>query len=253
MPVFNEARTIESIISRLLEVPLNLELVIVDDSSTDGTGSILASILQSPTLANKPRVELKLLSHPVNQGKGAALRTGIAAATGDFLVIQDADLEYDPADFVKLLAPIQNNQADVVYGSRLATPSPQLFGLHRLGNQWLTALSNATTGLTLTDMETCYKVLPRRVAQSLTLREQRFGFEPEVTAKLAALPLRIAEVPVTYSARTHAQGKKIGWKDGIEAILCILRYGWQAPRESNILPPCPPPQSSSAPDKGPKP
>ena len=197
----------------------DFEIIVVDDASTDGTGAQLESL--------GPVDNLQIVRHPVNRGKGAALRTGIGAATGDIVIIQDADLEYDPNEFGKLIKPIQDGKADVVYGSRFVGGESHrvLYFWHYLGNRALTLLSNAFTNLNLTDMETCYKVFRRQVIQSITIQEDRFGFEPEVTAKLAASKCRIYEVGISYAGRTYAEGKKIGWKDGVRAIWCIVKYG----------------------------
>ena len=219
MPVFNEASTIEEIVARVLDVPLVKELVIVDDYSTDGTREVLKELASNPSI--------RVLLHPRNQGKGAALRTGFAAASGDVVLVQDADLEYDPTEYPKLLAPILAGRADVVYGSRFVGGDSHrvLYFWHYLGNKALTLLSNAFTNLNLTDMETCYKAFRREVLQQITVEEARFGFEPEVTGKIAAIPgCRIYEVGISYSGRTYEQGKKIGWRDGVRAAWCIWKY-----------------------------
>ncbi len=198
---------------------LELDLVVVDDASTDGTAELLRQ------LADAGRPPFRLHEHPVNRGKGAALRTGFAAATGDLVLVQDADLEYHPRDYPRLLQPILDGEADVVYGSRfLGGPHRVLFFWHFVGNRWLTLLSNVFTDLNLSDMETGYKVFRREVLERIELRSERFAIEPELTAKVAKLGVRIFEVPISYYGRTYAEGKKIGWKDGVAAIWAILRY-----------------------------
>jgi glycosyltransferase involved in cell wall biosynthesis len=222
IPVYNEVDTLETLVQTVLAVDLPLEkrLVIVDDGSTDGTRERLAALQHLDTV--------EVLYHEQNQGKGAALRTGIAAATGDIVLIQDADLEYNPSEYPLLLQPFLDGIADVVYGSRFkgGQPGRVLYFWHRLGNGLLTLLSNMLSDLNLTDMETCYKVFRREVIQAVQLRENRFGVEPEVTAKLAAVRprLRIYEVGITYQGRTYEEGKKIGWRDGVRALWCILKY-----------------------------
>ena len=217
MPCFNELATIDEITKRVLESPWVGELVIVDDGSTDGTRDRLAGL-------DDPRVRVHL--HPRNRGKGAALRSGFAAATAEFVIVQDADLEYDPAEYDLVLEPLLSGQADVVFGSRFLSGRPHrvLYFWHSLGNRLLTLLSNMFTDLNLTDMETCYKAFRRDVIQSITIEEDRFGFEPEVTAKIARGKWRIYEVGISYAGRTYAEGKKIGWRDGMRALLCIVRY-----------------------------
>lgn len=226
IPVYNEARYIETIINRVLSVSLSdvsWELILVDDCSTDGTLDILQRLQGEKVAAGSA---VRLLRQPHNQGKGSALRRGFAEADGDILLIQDADLEYDPADYPRLLAPILEGKADVVYGSRFAGGEAHrvLYFWHSLGNRVLTLLSNALTNLNLTDMECGYKVFSRAVVRQLTIEENRFGVEPELTAKVARQRCRIFEVGVSYAGRTYAEGKKIGWKDGFCALWCILKY-----------------------------
>lgn len=220
IPVFNEQQTIAEILRRVRAVAVPKEIIVVDDRSADGTRAALEQLADWP--------ELRVIYKPRNEGKGAALRTGFAAATGAVVVVQDADLEYDPNDLPALLEPILSGEADVVYGSRFlhAVPQDPSF-LHRLGNQLLTWASNLFTGLRLTDMETCYKMIPRPLLQSLEIQQNRFGFEPEVTAKLARRGARIKELPIRYQGRGYNQGKKIGWLDGVNAFYCIVRYRWR--------------------------
>lgn len=221
IPCYNEASTIEQLLTAVRGAPVrNLEVIVVDDGSRDGT----AELLRGPLNAYID----KLIVQERNQGKGAALRTGITAATGDVVIIQDADLEYDPQEYPRLIKPILDGKADVVYGSRFLGHDPHrvLYFWHYLGNRLLTLASNMFTNLNLSDMETCYKVFRRDVIQGLKIEEDRFGFEPEVTSKIARIPgIRIYEVGISYYGRTYAEGKKIGWKDGIRAIYCILKYG----------------------------
>ena len=219
IPVYNEEATIAELVDRVQAVPLEKELLIVDDCSTDGSPDKLAELAASHS-------NIRVLRHAVNQGKGAALKTGFEAARGDIVVIQDGDLEYDPAEYPKLIRPILDGNADVVYGSRFAGGESHrvLYFWHSLGNKILTLLSNVFTDLNLTDMETCYKVFRREGLQSITLEEKRFGFEPEITAKVAQQRWRIYEVGVSYAGRTYDEGKKIGWRDGFHAIWCILKY-----------------------------
>lgn len=227
IPVYNEARTIHQILDLLrgLELIHNIgkEIILVDDCSTDNSAAVIAAYA-----ARYPELGLRLLHHATNQGKGAALHTGIREATGDYVIVQDADLEYDPEEYNLLFKPILRGFADVVYGSRFMGGNPHriLFFWHSIGNAVLTFLSNMVTDLNLTDMETCYKLFRRDLVQGLHLEEKRFGFEPEVTAKLARVPgVRIYEVGISYYGRTYAEGKKIGWRDGFRAIYCILKYG----------------------------
>jgi glycosyltransferase involved in cell wall biosynthesis len=223
VPAYDEAGTIEAVAQRLREVPLRIEIVAVDDASTDGTGAILDRLAAE-------RLIDRVIHHPTNRGKGAALRSGIAAASGDVVVVQDADLEYDPGDLPALLAPIQSGRADAVYGSRFqGGPRRVLFFWHSVGNHFLTLLSNMFTNLNLTDMETCYKLVRADLLKRLPLTSDRFGFEVELTARLSQAEARIWELPITYSGRTYAEGKKITWRDGLAAILHIVRY--------NLLPP----------------
>ena len=224
IPVFNEMRTLEQVIKRVQAAPVEKEIILVDDYSTDGSRERVQSLGEQPNV--------RAVLHDYNQGKGAALRSGFAAATGDVVLIQDADLEYDPNDYPKLLGPIVENDADVVYGSRFAGGETHrvLYFWHSVGNRFLTLLSNMMTNLNLTDMEVCYKVFRREIIQSIDLKENRFGFEPEVTARLARFRkpdgsrLKIFEVGISYAGRTYEEGKKIGWRDGVRAIWCIIRY-----------------------------
>ena len=221
IPVYNEAATISQIVDmvRSVDVGMDKEILLVDDCSRDGTRAVLEKM-------GKEQADLKVLLHDVNQGKGAALRTGFAAATGDVVLIQDADLEYDPKEYPRLLQPIVEGHADVVYGSRFLGGGAHrvVFYWHYLGNRLLTTLSNMTTNLNLTDMEVCYKVFKREVIQSIPLKENRFGFEVEITAKIARRQLKIYEVPISYYGRDYSEGKKIGWKDGFSALRCIVKY-----------------------------
>ncbi len=219
IPCYNERSTIEAVIDAVRAAPGGeKEIIVVDDCSRDGSGELL----EGPLRAKVDRV----LRHPVNRGKGAALRTGIAHATGDIVIIQDADLEYDPQQYPLLIEPILQDKADVVYGSRFLGGGPHrvLYFWHRVGNGLLTLLSNMFTNLNLTDMETCYKVFRRDIIQSIRIEEERFGFEPEITAKIAKLRCRIFEVGISYYGRTYEEGKKIGWRDGVRAMWCIARY-----------------------------
>jgi glycosyltransferase involved in cell wall biosynthesis len=221
MPVFNEAATVTDVIQTVLAQRPVQQFVIVDDASTDGTWEKLQPLAQ-----NEPRI--KLVRHEVNQGKGAALRTGFAHATASIVIIQDADLEYDPLEYHRLLVPILSGKADVVFGSRFTGSDAHrvLYYWHSVGNKMLTTLSNMATGVNLTDMETCYKIFRREIIQKIKIEENRFGFEPEITAKVARLKVRIFEVAISYYGRTYAEGKKIGWRDGIHALWCIFRYNF---------------------------
>ncbi|MBE2199078.1 MAG: glycosyltransferase family 2 protein [Anaerolinea sp.] len=223
IPCFNEIKTIAQILEKIQAVELDLpkEIVIVDDGSSDGTRDFLAKMNGADNVT--------IILHEQNQGKGAALRTGFQHATGDIIIIQDADLEYEPQEYPKLLDPILNGKADVVYGSRFAGGESHrvLYYWHSLGNRFLTMLSNMFTNLNLTDMEVCYKVFKREVVEAITLKENRFGFEPEFTAKIASRDFVIYEVGISYYGRTYAEGKKINWKDGVRAIYVILKYGFR--------------------------
>lgn len=218
IPIYNEVNTIETLVARVQAVDLEKELILVDDCSTDGTRDRLEGLSRASNI--------KVIHHGRNQGKGAALRTGFAAATGDIVIIQDSDLEYDPQEYPKLIRPIVEDKADVVYGSRFVGGETHrvLYFWHSAGNRFLTLLSNMFTNINLTDMEVCYKVFRRSVIQNITIEENRFGFEPEITAKIARLGVRIYEVGIAYHGRTYEEGKKIGWKDGVRAIWCILKY-----------------------------
>lgn len=226
VPCYNEERSIRSMLDRVIKATLpagvSREIIIVNDCSTDRSVEVVESFVNA-----HPQEEIRLYHHERNSGKGAALHTGIAKATGDFVIVQDADLEYDPEEYKILLQPVLDGFADVVFGSRFTGGRPHriLFFWHTIGNKFLTFLSNMFTNLNLTDMETCYKLFRREIIQSLSLKEKRFGFEPEVTAKVARVPqVRIYEVGISYYGRTYAEGKKINWKDGVRAIYCILRY-----------------------------
>ncbi len=221
IPCYNELNTIDAIIDAVNNAPYkDKEIIIVDDCSSDGTREKLINVIESSGRVSK------VIYHDVNQGKGAALRSGIQAATGDLVIIQDADLEYDPNEYPRLIEPILNNKADVVFGSRFLGGDAHrvLYFWHRVGNGFLTLLSNMFTNLNLTDMETCYKVFRREIIQGIVIEESRFGFEPEITAKVSKLKCRIYEVGISYYGRTYDDGKKIGWRDGVRAIYCIFKY-----------------------------
>ncbi|MGA7560448.1 MAG: glycosyltransferase family 2 protein [Terriglobales bacterium] len=224
MPVYNERATLREVVLKVLAVPMEIELICVDDGSQDGSREILAR-LQS----EYPPIRVVLQPH--NMGKGAALRRGIQEATGDYVIIQDADLEYDPAEYPSMLAPLIQGKADVVFGSRFLGSAPHrvLYFWHSVGNRALTLLSNCLTNINLSDMETCYKVFRREVIQSIPIEENRFGFEPEITVKVARRNLRIYEVGISYWGRTYEEGKKIGWKDGVRALYCLLKYSLKEP------------------------
>lgn len=226
IPVFNERATIEEVLRRVRAVGIDKEIVIVDDGSTDGTREILAELAGATPDGNGPNLnDLRVFRQKINSGKGAALRRGFKEARGDIVIIQDADLEYHPEEFHKLIEPIERGVADVVYGSRfLGGPHRVLFFWHYVGNKFLTTLSDMATNLNLSDVWTCYKAFRREVLARLDLREDRFGFEQEITSKIAAGGWRIYEVPISYFGRTYAEGKKITWKDGLRGLWCILRY-----------------------------
>ena len=235
IPCYNEKNTIGQLLDTVRQSPIDgkLEIIVVNDGSSDGVEKILDTTLRS-------KIDI-LIHHPKNMGKGAALHTGIKHATGDYVIIQDSDLEYSPTEYPKLLKPLLSGNADVVYGSRFIGGDTHrvLYFWHSMGNKFLTLLSNMFTNLNLTDMETCYKVFKRQIIQSLTLQEQRFGFEPEVTAHIARIPdIRIYEVGISYYGRTYKEGKKIGYKDGFRAIYCIVKYGlfYRFCRQTNLSP-----------------
>lgn len=227
IPVYNEEKTLQDLVDRVRQVPIRKELILVNDCSKDGTAEILNQ-LEAEGGADEFNL-IRVFHHEVNRGKGAALRTGFQNVQGDVAIIQDADLEYDPNEYPRLLKPIVEDKADVVYGSRFLGDQPHrvLYYWHYLGNTFLTVLSNWFTNLNLTDMETCYKVFRRSVIDELTpkLKQNRFGFEPEITARIARRRLRIFEMSISYSGRTYAEGKHIGWRDGFKALWCIVRYG----------------------------
>ena len=217
IPCYNEESTVASVVDKVVANPWVVEVIVVDDGSTDKSREILSAL-------DEPKLVVVL--QPVNLGKGAALRTGFARATADYVIVQDADLEYDPDEFELLLGPLEDDKADVVFGSRFQSGRPHrvLYYWHSVGNRLLTTLSNMFTNLNLTDMETCYKAFRRSVIQSIVIEENRFGFEPEITAKVARGGWRVYEVGISYSGRTYAEGKKIGWRDGVRAFYCIVRY-----------------------------
>ncbi len=230
VPIYNECETLHLILEKIQEVPINKEIILVDDCSKDGTRDLLEEMEKAQAEGERdPRNCFVFAYHEKNQGKGAALRTGFLRASGDVIIIQDADMEYNPHEYPRLLKPIVEGKADVVYGSRFLGDQPHrvLYYWHYLGNNFLTQLSNCFTNLNLTDMETCYKVFRKEVLQEIApkLQQNRFGFEPEITARIARRNHRIYEMSISYSGRTYDQGKKIGWKDGIQALYCIIRYG----------------------------
>jgi glycosyltransferase involved in cell wall biosynthesis len=226
VPCYNEVSTVEKLVRAVLDSPLkDKEIIIVDDGSTDGTRDILKSRIESQVH--------RVIYHDRNRGKGAAIRSALTAASGDVVIIQDADLEYDPKDYLRLLEPISQDKAEVVYGSRFAGGEPHrvLYFWHSVGNKLLTFISNMFTNLNLTDMETGHKVFCREILQQIAIEEDRFGFEPEITAKIAKLRCRVYEVGISYSGRTYEEGKKIGWKDGLRTIWCILKYNLNSSRK----------------------
>ena len=219
MPVYNEQATLREVVARVLAVPFEVELICVDDGSRDGSREILAELqIDHP--------QIRVMLQPKNMGKGAALRRGIQEATGDYIIIQDSDLEYDPSDYPALLGPLIEDKADVVYGSRFLGSGPHrvLYFWHSVGNSVLTLISNALTNMNMTDMETCYKVFRREILQSIPIEEDRFGFEPEITVKISKRRLRVYEVGIGYWGRTYEEGKKISWRDGFRALWCLLKY-----------------------------
>ncbi len=239
MPVYNERATLREVVKKVLAVSLEIELICVDDGSRDGSREILAELQAEHS-------EIRVVFQPHNMGKGAALRRGIQEATGDFVIIQDADLEYDPAEYPLMIEPLIQGKADVVFGSRFLGGAPHrvLYFWHSIGNKLLTLLSNCLTNVNLSDMETCYKVFRRDVIQSIPIEENRFGFEPEITVKVARRNLRIYEVGISYWGRTYEEGKKIGWKDGVRALYCLLKYSIKEPKARALT------HSVSAPDRG---
>jgi glycosyltransferase involved in cell wall biosynthesis len=239
MPVYNERATLREAIRRVLAMPIDIELLCVDDGSRDGSREILEELQTKHS-------QIRTLIQPYNMGKGAALRRGIQQATGDFVIVQDADLEYDPSEYPQLLEPLIQGRADVVFGSRFQGSGPHrvLYFWHSVGNSILTLLSNCLTNINLSDMETCYKAFRREVIQSIPLEEDRFGFEPEITVKVARRKLRIYEVGISYSGRTYEEGKKIGWKDGVRALYCLIKYSLKEPWARTA-----PVQAAPAPDR----
>jgi glycosyltransferase involved in cell wall biosynthesis len=238
MPIYNERATLREIVTRVIALDVDKELIMVDDASTDGTRELLTELrdgglgrwLPDPN-GGRGTNEVRVFLQPVNRGKGAALRTGFAAVTGDIVVVQDADLEYDPRDILPLIQPIRDGIADVTFGSRfIGSPRRALYFWHSVMNRGLTLASNMLNDLNLTDMETCYKAFRAEIVRAIDIEEDRFGVEPELTAKVAKMHLRIYEVPVSYRGRTYAEGKKIGWKDGVRAIYSIVKYGARRPK-----------------------
>ena len=229
MPVYNECATLREVVGKVLAFPSELELICVDDGSNDGSREMLAEL-------QRQHPQVRVFLQPHNLGKGAALRRGIQEATGDFVIIQDADLEYDPAEYPLMIEPLVQGKADVVFGSRFLGSAPHrvLYFWHSVGNRALTLLSNCLTNINLSDMETCYKVFRREVIQSIPIEENRFGFEPEITVKVARRRLRIYEVGISYWGRTYEEGKKIGWKDGVRALYCLLKYSLKEPRTKTV-------------------
>jgi glycosyltransferase involved in cell wall biosynthesis len=229
MPVYNERATLREVVRKVLAVPIEVELICVDDGSRDGSREILAELQ-----AQYPPI--RILLQPQNMGKGAALRRGIQEATGDYVIIQDADLEYDPQEYPVMIEPLLQGKADVVFGSRFLGGAPHrvLYFWHSVGNRLLTLLSNCLTNINLSDMETCYKVFRREIIQSIPIEEDRFGFEPEITVKVARRNLRIYEVGISYWGRTYEEGKKIGWKDGVRALYCLLKYSFKEPKVRTV-------------------
>ena len=226
IPVYNEAQTLEEVVRRVRAVPLTKEIILIDDGSSDGSRQILKRLEEESARASDPANKLKTFLHPVNRGKGAALKTALSHATGDVVIVQDGDLEYDPTDYPRLLEPIQAGLADVVYGTRFAGGGAHrvLFFWHSVGNHLLTMISNMLTNLNLSDMEVGYKVFHAEALKGIELKSQRFGFEPEITMKLAKRGCRFYEVPISYHGRTYEEGKKITWKDGVAALYCMIRY-----------------------------
>ena len=224
MPVYNERGTLQEVVQRVLAVPLDVELICVDDGSNDGSREILEELRQQFP-------QIRVLLQPQNMGKGAALRRGIQEASGEYVIVQDADLEYDPAEYPVLLGPLEQGKADVVFGSRFLGGGPHrvLYFWHSVGNRLLTLMSNVCTDMNLSDMETCYKVFRREILQAIPIEEDRFGFEPEITVKIAKRRLRVYEVGISYWGRTYEEGKKIGWKDGVRAVYCLVKYSLKEP------------------------